>query len=78
MTRDQALKISDHLVEAAVSHSIQIGVQDKFLPRERYSVNVTPVLSYSPTDISALQRIADFLGFDIAYIQGTFTFAERG
>ncbi len=78
MTREQAYKISEHLVEAGVSHSLQIGVQDKFLPRERYSVNVTPVLSYSPTDITALQRIADFLGHDIAYIQGTFTFVERG
>ena len=78
MTRDQSRKISENLVEAGISHSIQIGVQDKFLPRERYSVNVTPVLSYSPTDISTLLRIADFLGHDIAYVQGTFTFVERG
>jgi hypothetical protein len=76
MTREQAYKISDALVESAISHTIQVGVHDNYAPRERYSVNVTPVLSYSPTDISALQRLADFLGCSIAYVAGSFTFTE--
>jgi hypothetical protein len=43
-------------------------------PRERYTVNVTPVLSYSSSDISALQRLADKFGLGVAYINGSFTF----
>ena len=77
MIRDEALRISDALAELGQSHTIVVGVRDGYLPREQYSVNVTPGLTYSPTDISALQRLADHLGFGIAYINGSFTFASE-
>lgn len=73
-TRQKALRISDALVELGVSHTIVVGVHDKFSPRETYTVNVTPLLTYSPTDITALQRLADNLGLSIAYCAGSFTF----
>lgn len=76
MTRDRALQISDALVERGESHTIVVGVQDGFSPRERYSVNVTPLLAFSATDISALQRLADSLDSGIAYVQGSFTFTD--
>jgi len=74
--REWALEISDALVERGQTHTIVVGVHDSYMPRERYSVNVTPVLSFSATDISALQRLADGLGCGIAYLQGSFTFTE--
>ncbi len=76
MTRERALEISDALTALGQSHVITVGVHDGFLPRESYSVNVTPVLSFSPTDITALQRLADNLQSSIAYIQGSFTFTD--
>lgn len=80
MTRDEALTLSDALAALGQSHLIAVGVSDKRVQRESYSVNVTPVLSFSPTDISALQRLADAHGYGVAYISGSFTFtkAERG
>lgn len=80
MTRDEALAISDALAERGQSHTVVVGVRDGYMPRENYYVNVTPVLTFSPTDISGLQRLADHLGYGIAYINGSFTFtgAERG
>ena len=77
MNRDRALEISDALAEAGTTHTVIVGVHDGHMPRERYSVNVTPVLSYAPTDITALQRLADSLRCEIAYINGAFTFTER-
>ena len=77
MTRDRALEISDELVKAGVTHSITVGVHDGYMPRERYTVNFTPVLTYDSTDITALQRLADRLNCDIAYVQGSFTFTNR-
>lgn len=74
MTRDEALKVSDALADLGQSHSIVIGVHDGYNPRENYTVNVTPALAFSPTDISALQRLGDKLGFGIAYVAGSFTF----
>lgn len=47
------------------------------MPRERYTVQVTPVLTYSATDITALQRIADHLRCAIAYVNGSFVFVEQ-
>lgn len=78
--REWALQISDALAALGRSHTIVVGVRDGYMPRERYSVNVTPALSFSPTDISALQRLADQFGLGVAYINGSFTFtgAERG
>lgn len=76
MKRERALEISDALTTAAINHTIVVGVADGFMPRERYSVNVTPMLAYSPTDITALQRLADNLKCHIAYINGSFTFTE--
>ncbi len=76
MTRERALEISDALVELGLTHSISVGVHDKFIPRERYTVNVTPLLAYSPLDISKLQAVAGSLGSQIAYVQGTFTFTD--
>lgn len=80
MTREQALVVSDALAELAQSHTIAVGVRDGNVPRENYEVHVTPVLSFSPTDISALQRLGDKLGYGIAYINGSFMFtgAKRG
>jgi len=74
--RDEALRISDALVVLGQSHTISVGVRDGFQPRETYYVNVTPTLSFSPTDISALQRIADNLGYGIAYISGSVSFTR--
>jgi len=51
-----------------------VGVHDGRMPREQYTVNVTPPLAFSPTDISALQRLADAFGCGIAFIAGSFTF----
>ncbi len=73
-TREWALRISDALVERGQTHTIVVGVHDGYMPRERYSVNVTPALAYSATDITALQRLADGLGCGIAYCNGSFTF----
>jgi hypothetical protein len=80
VTHDEALKISDALTALGQSHSIVVGVHDGYNPRENYSVNVTPALTFSPTDISALQRLGDELGYGIAYVAGSFTFtkADRG
>ena len=77
MTRDRALQISDALAGAGTTHTITVGVHDGYQPRERYSVQVTPVLSYPWTDITALQRIADSLGCVIGYVQGSFVFGEQ-
>jgi hypothetical protein len=74
VSRDQAMKISDALVQLGQTHSIVVGVRDGMNPREHYTVNVTPVLAFSPTDISALQRLGDQLGYAVAYIGGAFTF----
>jgi hypothetical protein len=76
MSREKALEISDALVERGQSHMIVVGVHDGYTPRERYSVNITPGLAFSATDISALQRLADGLGCGIAYCDGSFTFTE--
>lgn len=77
MTRKRALAISDALAEAGVTHTIVVGVHDNHMPRERYTVNVTPVLVYNATDITALQRLADSLKCGIAFCAGSFTFEER-
>ena len=79
-TKDSAMALSDALVALGQSHTITVGVRDGNVPRERYYVNVTPVLSFSPTDISALQRLADSFNCGVAYINGSFTFtkADRG
>lgn len=76
MTKDEAITISDALAELGQSHSVTVGVRDGYMPRENYSVNVTPALAFSPTDISALQRLGDKLGYGIAYISGSFTFTK--
>ena len=73
-TKGWALAISDALAALGQSHEIIVGVHDGRMPRERYTVNVTPVLSFSPTDISALQRLADSFGCGVAFIAGSFTF----
>lgn len=77
-SRAKALEISDALVELAQSHTISVGVHDARVPRERYTVEVTPVLTFAATDITALQRLADKLGYEIAYCNGSFTFVENG
>lgn len=74
MTRDEALTISDALVMLGKTHTIVVGVADNYMPRENYTVNITPTLTYAPTDITALQRLADHLGYHIAYVAGSFTF----
>jgi hypothetical protein len=74
--RERAIEISDALVTAGITHSVVVGVWDNAMPRERYTVNVTPLLSYSSTDITALQRLADSLGCVIAFCAGSFTFGE--
>jgi hypothetical protein len=76
MNRDRALEISDALAEAGKTHTISVGVHDGFMPRENYFVKVTPVLSYAPTDLTALQRLADHLRCEIAFIAGSFEFVE--
>lgn len=76
-SREWALAISDALVKHGQTHSVGVGVHDGYIPRERYTVNVTPALTFSPTDISALQRLADGLDCGIAYCNGSFTFTER-
>lgn len=78
MNRERALEISDALVTAGQTHTITVGVRDGFMPREVYSVQVTPVLSFSATDISALQRLADGLKSGIGYTQGSFVFTDAG
>ncbi len=76
MSRERALEISDALSALGQSHTISVGVHDGFQPRENYTVNVSPVLSFTPTDISALQRLADHLGSGIGYVAGSFTFTD--
>ena len=76
MSREKALEISDALVARGQSHTIVVGVHDGYMPRERYTVNVTPALAFSALDITALQRLADGLGCGIAYCAGSFTFTE--
>lgn len=76
MTRERALEISDALTAAGKHHKITVSVYDGHLPRERYTVDVTPMLSYSVTDITALQRLADSLKCGIGYIQGSFVFTD--
>ena len=73
-TRECALEISDALTELGVSHSIVVGVAERCVPRESYTVNVTPMLTYSPADITALQRVADKFNLGIAYVAGSFMF----
>lgn len=76
MTRERALEISDALVQAGETHTVAVGVHDGFMPRERYTVSVTPLLSRSAIDISRLQRLADGLGSGIGYVQGSFVFTD--
>jgi hypothetical protein len=76
MSRDRALQISDALADAGTSHTVVVFVCDNVMPRERYIVNITPTLTYSATDITALQRLADSLGCGIAYVNGAFAFTE--
>lgn len=76
MKRDRALEISDALAEAGKTHTITIGVHDGHMPRENYFVKVTPALSYTPTNLTALQRLADHLHCEIAFIAGSFEFVE--
>lgn len=77
MTRDRALQISDTLAEGGISHTINVYVADGYMPRERYTVNITPTLAYASTDITALQRLADKLKLNVAFCAGSFTFEER-
>lgn len=74
MNRAKAFEISDALTKHGISHTIAVGVQDGYIPRERYSVNVTPLLLYLPTDIAALQRLAEELECTIALVAGSFAF----
>lgn len=76
MTRERALEVSDLLTERGISHTISVGVHDGYMPRERYTVQVTPVLAYSSTDITALQRLADSLKCVIGFVNGSFVFGE--
>jgi hypothetical protein len=76
MTRERAIEVSDALAVFGQSHTIVVGVADGYAPRERYTVNVTPTLSYSETDLTALQRLADSLKCGIGYVAGSFTFTE--
>jgi hypothetical protein len=76
MTRERAIEVSDALASFGQSHSIVVGVNDGYVPRERYTVNVTPTLTYTETDITALQRLADSLKCGIGYVAGSFTFTE--
>lgn len=76
MNRERALEISDALVDLGRTHTIVVGVADGYNPRERYRVNVTPALTFSPTDITTLQRLADHLRCEIAYVNGSFEFVE--
>jgi hypothetical protein len=77
-TKEWALAISDALAEAGQTHTITVGVHDGYMPRERYSVSITPALMFSATDITALQRLAESLSCGIAYVQGSFTFGAPG
>ena len=77
MSRERAIEISDALAAFGQSHTIVVGVADGYMPRERYTVNVTPTLTYTPTDLTALQRLADSLKCQIGYVAGSFTFTER-
>ena len=76
MTRERAIEISDALAAFGQSHTIVVGVADGYLPRERYTVNVTPTLTYTPADLTALQRLADSLKSRIGYVAGSFTFTD--
>lgn len=76
MTRNRALEISDALAAAGHSHTIVVGVTDAYQPRERYTVNVTPTLVYTATDITALQRLADALRCGIGFCAGSFIFTD--
>jgi hypothetical protein len=78
MTKDKALVLSDALVEIGVTHTIVVGVADNHNPRVCYSINVTPVLTYSSTDITRLQRLADQHKLGVAFIAGSFTFTREG
>jgi len=77
VSRERAIEISDALAAFGQSHTIVVGVADGYMPRERYTVNVTPTLTYTPTDLTALQRLADSLKCQIGYVAGSFTFTER-
>lgn len=76
MSREQALRISDRLVVAGKTHTIVVGVMDGYMPRERYTVSITPALMFSALDITELQNLAAELGFRIAYCAGSFEFTE--
>jgi hypothetical protein len=75
-SREWALALSDALVELGVTHSIGVGVADKHMPREQYSVDIRPALTYSATRISALQRLADSFECGVAFMAGAFTFTQ--
>jgi hypothetical protein len=77
MNREDALRISDRLVSAGKTHTVVVGVHDGRVPRESYTVNITPALTYTPTDITELQNIATELSLKIAYCAGAFTFVGR-
>jgi hypothetical protein len=76
-SRDRALEISDALADAGISHTVAVRIAENFSPRETYQVDVTPVLTYAPTDITALQRLADVLQCEISFCAGSFTFVSR-
>lgn len=76
MTREESLVVSDALVELGQTHTIVVGVRDGRMLRENYTINVTPVLSFAPADITALQRLGDVLGYGICFIAGSFTFTK--
>jgi hypothetical protein len=76
VTRDEALELSEALVEIGQSHTVEVGVNDAMPQRDHRVVKVTPILSFAAYNITQLQQIADRYGYGLAYIQGSFVFTK--
>lgn len=77
MTRKDALKISDALEAAGISHSIHIGVHDAMSPRVNCSVKPHGgPLTTTPEQLEAAQAVARASGYRLALIGGEMEFVK--
>ena len=68
MTRDAALALSGDLARAGFSHTIQVGIHDRFNPPEQYRVDlVSRSGGYGVHDLQDLADIAERNGVTLRW-----------
>jgi len=77
MTRKDALRVSDALEAAGISHSITVGIHDSLSPRVHCSVKPHGgALTTTPEQLEAAQAVARASGFRLALIGGEMEFVK--